>query len=370
MSADPSAQVGADPVNGRASRSLDVSHQSFKQRLIIPAAALACLVLAFASLFIGPTGISVVAIPAAVSALVWGDQSATALQAKLVLVDLRLPRTLLAAFVGAALALSGAMMQGMFRNPLADPGLIGVSAGATLAAIATIALGDSLLFYWSALLGPYALSASAFLGGFVAVLMLMFVAGRGGQIMTSTLLLAGIAFSALALALAGLIAYGSDDRELRDLTLWQMGSLTGSSWEKFLAAVPFALVIFLSIPLLTRALNGLLLGEAAAFHLGINVPRAKLAIVLITAASVGAAVAAAGMIGFVGIVVPHVVRLMVGPDHRVLLPASALLGAALVLFADILARMVVAPSELPIGIIMAIIGAPVFLHLVLSRGRG
>ncbi|MEO0792589.1 MAG: iron ABC transporter permease [Pseudomonadota bacterium] len=337
--------------------------------LLIPGALVTCIVLGIGSLLIGPTGISATSLPSALSAVLFGDQSVEAMQARLVLFELRLPRTLLAAFVGAALAVSGALMQGMFRNPLADPTLIGVSAGATLAAIATIALSDSILFYWAQLLGHYALPVSAFLGGFVAVLLLMAVAGRGGSMMTATLLLAGIAFSALALALAGLIAYGSDDRELRDLTLWQMGSLTGASWEKVLAAVPFALLIAISIPLLMRALNGLLLGEAAAFHMGINVGRAKLIIVLVTALAVGGAVASAGMIGFVGIVVPHLVRLIAGADHRVLLPASALLGAALVLVADILARMLVAPGELPIGIIMAIIGAPVFLHLVLNRGR-
>ncbi|MEM6495272.1 MAG: iron ABC transporter permease, partial [Pseudomonadota bacterium] len=298
------------------------------------------------------------------------DDTAEALQARLVLFDLRLPRTLLAMFVGAALAVSGAMMQGLFRNPLADPGLIGVSAGAALAAIATIALSDTLLRFWASALGPYALPLSAFFGGLVTTFLLMMVAGRGGQMMMATLLLAGIAFGALAGAVSGLIAYSSDDRELRDLTLWQMGSMTGASWEKVGAIAPFALLIVIALGGLVRSLNGLALGEAEAFHLGINVERAKLIIVCVTAAAVGSAVAVAGIIGFVGIVVPHFVRLIAGADHRIVLPASAIAGAALVLVADVIARTIVAPSELPIGIVMALLGAPVFLHLVLRQSRG
>ncbi|MEM7774919.1 MAG: iron ABC transporter permease [Pseudomonadota bacterium] len=336
-------------------------------RLLI-GSGVALVAAAFASLAIGPTGISLFAIPQAIGAMFGNTDDVAALQSRLVLFDLRLPRTLIGMFVGAALAVAGAMMQGLFRNPLADPGLVGVSAGAALAAIATIALGDSLAAFWVNTLGIYALPVSAFLGGIITTTLLMIVAGHSGQLMMGTLLLAGIAFGALAGAASGLIAYASDDRELRDLTLWSMGSLTGSSWEKVAAVAPFALIIGVAIPSLVRALNGLLLGEAEAYHLGIDVPRAKLVIVAITAAAVGAAVAVAGVIGFVGIVVPHFVRLIAGPDHRVLLPATALIGATVILAADVVARTIVAPSELPIGIVMAIIGAPIFLHLVLRRG--
>ena len=188
--------------------------------------------------------------------------------------------------------------------------------------------------------------------------------------MIGTLLLAGIAIGAFTGALTGLIAYTSDDRELRDLTLWMMGSLGGASWPKVVAVLPFAALTLFLAPRLVRAFNGLLLGEAEAFHLGIDVENAKRLIVLATAAGVGAAVAVAGVIGFVGIVVPHLVRMLAGPDHRVVLPGSALLGAALVLFADVVARMLVRPAELPIGIVMAMIGAPVFLHMVIKRGIG
>lgn len=337
------------------------------RKLVLSGWAMLILV-SIASITIGPTGLSFSSVPRAVSAAIFGSDVPADVHARLVLLEVRLPRTLLAAFVGASLAVAGAMMQGLFRNPLADPGLIGVSSGAALAAVATIALGSSIAAPWVGTLGIWALPVSAFLGSFVVTAILMLIARKHGTTAIATLLLAGIALSAIAAALTGLLAYLSDDRELRDLTLWTLGSLAGASWQKVLGVAPFALALILFLPRMVRVLNGLLLGEAEAFHLGIDVERAKSRIVVLTAAAVGAAVAVAGLIGFVGIVVPHLVRLIAGPDHRILLPASALIGAVLVVVADIAARMIVTPAELPIGIIMAIIGAPVFLHLVIRRG--
>jgi iron complex transport system permease protein len=279
-----------------------------------------------------------------------------------------LPRLLLGVFVGGSLAVAGAMMQGMFRNPLADPGLIGVSSGAALAAVATIALGNSLAAPWIRAFGAYALPVAAFAGGITTTAVLVGIIGRRGQLAVGSLLLAGIALAALNSALMGLIAFMSDDRELRDLTLWLLGSLSGASWPKVVALLPFAVIIVAFLPGLTRGLNGLLLGEAEAFHLGIDVERTKRVIVLVASAAVGAAVAVSGIVSFVGIIVPHLVRLIAGPDHRVVLPASALMGATLVLVADIFARMLVRPAELPLGVVMAIIGAPIFLHMVVRRG--
>ncbi|MEM9354685.1 MAG: iron ABC transporter permease [Pseudomonadota bacterium] len=332
--------------------------------LLIFSSAAVLFVAAIASLAIGPTGISLDDI----GVLFDGADDQSSRQARLVLFDLRLPRTIVGVFVGASLAVSGAMLQGLFRNPLADPSIIGVSGGAALAAVTTIALADGPLNWWAVTLGVYALPVSAFLGGITTTALLMLVAGRGGQMMMGTLLLAGIAFAALAMAGTGLVAFVSDDDELRDLTLWQLGSLSGSSWDKVLGIAPFAVVLLVALPTTVRALNGLLLGEAEAFHLGINVERMKLLIVTLAAAAVGSAVAVAGIISFIGIVVPHLVRLLVGPDHRILLPAAALIGASLMVLADIVARMIVQPAELPIGIVMAMIGAPVFLHIVLRRG--
>jgi iron complex transport system permease protein len=295
---------------------------------------------------------------------------AKAAREQLVLFDIRLPRTLIGMFVGACLAIAGAIMQGLFRNPLADPGLIGVSSGAALAAVATIALGHGIAAPLLQPLGVYALPVAAFFGGIATTAVLVLIAGRHGQLMVGTLLLAGIALGALSGALTGLIAYASDDRELRDLTFWSMGSLGGANWPKVFAVMPFVALVAVCTPWLVRGLNGFLLGEAEAFYLGINVERTKFIAIVVTAASVGAAVAVAGIIGFVGIVVPHVVRLLAGPDHRIVLPGSALLGATLMLIADIVARLAVKPAELPIGIVMAAIGTPVFLHLVLKRGIG
>ena len=322
----------------------------------------------FLSLSIGATGITLASLPRVLSAMLTGRYEADVAREQLVLIDIRLPRMLLGMFVGASLAVAGAMMQGMFRNPLADPGLVGVSSGAALAAVATIALGNSLAAPWIKTFGAYALPMAAFVGGIATTMILVSIVSRQGQMAVSTLLLAGVALAALNGALMGLIAYSSDDRELRDLTLWMLGSLSGASWPKVFAIIPFALLVALVLPRLIRGLNGLLLGEAEAFHLGIDVERTKRAIVLVTSAAVGAAVAVSGILGFVGIVVPHLVRLLAGPDHRVVLPASALMGATLVLTADILARMLLRPAELPLGVVMAILGAPVFLHMVVKRG--
>ena len=343
--------------------------EAFGVRLLAGAGVL-LLAAAVISMAAGSTGISLSSLPGAISAMLGHSTDAPDVRAALVLIDLRLPRTLLAMFVGSALAVAGAMMQGLFRNPLADPGLIGVSSGATLAAVTFIVLGNTYLGGWQKLMGIYSLPAAAFLGGLAATFALSTVASRHGATAIATLLLAGIALGALAGAVTGVLAYVSNDRELRDLTLWSMGSFAGASWSKVLAITPFAAILLAALPGLVRALNGLLLGEAEAFHLGINLEAAKRRIVLLTALAVGGAVAVAGIIGFVGIVVPHFVRMLAGPDHRILLPAAALLGAVLVLFADVIARLVVAPAELPIGIIMAIIGAPVFLHLVLKRSSG
>ena len=220
------------------------------------------------------------------------------------------------------------------------------------------------------MLGVYALPVAAFLGGFTATFALVTVCRRAGVVMIGTLLLAGIAVAALCGALTGFITFASDDRELRDLTLWTLGSLAGASWPKVIAIAPFALFIALLAPRVTRALNGLLLGEAEAFHLGVDVEQAKRLCIVLGAAATGAAVAVAGILGFVGIIVPHLVRLVVGPDHRAVLPGVAIYGAVLVLLSDVIARMAVRPAELPLGIVLAAVGAPVFLHLVVRRAAG
>jgi iron complex transport system permease protein len=318
------------------------------------------------SLAVGATGVTLNALPSAMAGVFVGDGRPETL----VLLQLRLPRMLLGAFVGAALALSGTIMQGLFRNPLADPGLIGVSSGAALAAVTFIALGNTVASPLVTLFGVYALPVAAFVGGLATTFLLVAISQRSGTLVAGTLLLAGIAIAAFSGAMTGLLAYASDDRELRDLTLWSMGSLSGANWHKVLAVTPFALLMALMLPRSVRALNGFLLGEAEAYHLGIDVEREKRRCVLLTAIATGAAVAVAGILGFVGIVIPHLVRLLVGPDHRLVLPLGAIIGASLVLLADIAARMMVRPAELPLGLVLAVVGAPIFLHIVVSRHGG
>jgi len=290
-------------------------------------------------------------------------------QAELIIGQIRLPRTLLGLTVGAVLALCGVAMQGLFRNPLADPGLVGVSSGAALGAalviVGSASLGWGLGPLW---LQPYLLSLAAFAGGLGVTAVVYRLGRRDGQTSVAAMLLAGLALSALAGALIGLFTYLADDANLRSLTFWNMGSLNGASYARLWPLLLVGVGVAIWLPRRATALNALLLGESETRHLGFEVERLKRELVLCTALGVGAAVAAAGLIGFIGLVVPHLLRLLVGPDHRILLPASAMAGAALLLLADLLARLLLAPAELPIGIITALLGAPFFLYL-LVKGR-
>ncbi|MGU3576800.1 FecCD family ABC transporter permease [Brucellaceae bacterium C25G] len=286
---------------------------------------------------------------------------------RLIIIDIRLPRIVLGMLIGAALAVSGAVLQGLFRNPLADPGLVGVSSGAGLGAISVIVLGGSFLAPLTALLGLLTLPLAAFGGGLITTMILYRVATRQGRTSVATMLLAGIALGALAGALTGLLTYIADDRQLRDMTFWGLGSLAGATWSKIISAGPIIMIVLFVVPFLARGLNALALGEASANHLGVNVQAVKNISIVGVAAAVGASVAVSGGIGFVGIVVPHILRLTIGPDHRYLLPCSALLGATLLLLADAFSRTIVAPAELPIGIVTATFGAPFFLWILLRR---
>ncbi|MDZ3995378.1 Hemin transport system permease protein HmuU [Pseudomonas sp. Teo4] len=288
-------------------------------------------------------------------------------QAEMILGQIRLPRTLLGLAVGAVLALSGVAMQGLFRNPLADPGLVGVASGAAVGAAVAI-VGGNWLGGMPEALAPYLLSVCAFVGGLGVTALVYRLGRRDGQTNVATMLLAGVAMTALGGAAVGLFSYLADDATLRALTFWNLGSLNGAGYERLWPLLLVAAAVALWLPRRAQALNALLLGESEARHLGIEVERLKRELVICTALGVGAAVAAAGLIGFVGLVVPHLVRQLAGPDHRVLLPASLLAGAALLLFADLVARLALAPAELPIGIVTAFIGAPFFLFL-LVRGR-
>lgn len=281
--------------------------------------------------------------------------------------SIRLPRALLAGCVGAILALSGAILQGLFRNPLADPSLIGVTAGASVGASLMIVLGAS----WGGLLGGFTglslVSLGAFFGGLGTVWLVYKVATGVNGTCVATMLLMGIAVSALAGSITGLLEYFADNEMLRRISLWRMGGLDGANSLRVTLAAAVLAPMLLAIPAFGRALNTLLLGESQARHLGIDVQRLKTRLIILVAAGVGIAVAMAGSIAFVGLVVPHMVRLWVGPDHRLLLPLSAIGGAVLLLLADTTARTVLAPVELPVGLITALLGTPFFISLLRQR---
>jgi len=332
-------------------------------RLAVPVLLAVLLVCFLASLMTGPVPLSI----RAVIAGLFATDGTASIRDIAIVRDIRLPRSVLALLVGSALAVSGAFMQGLFRNPLADPGLAGVSAGASLAAVTTIVLGHYWIGYMPASLQPFALAIAAFLGGLVSTLMLYAIATRNGTTSVATLLLGGIALAALAGAAVGVLVFLSDDQQLRDLTFWNLGSVGGADWTKILAVGPIILVLLALSPLSTDGLNALALGEAEARHLGVSTQWLKRAAILLVAGLTGAAVAVSGTIGFIGIVAPHILRLIIGPDHRYLIPASACLGAMLLLLADMVARTIVSPAELPIGIVTALIGAPMFLWILLRR---
>ena len=328
------------------------------------------VLLAFAALFSlgwGASDASALQVAGGWVSSLFGVENAISARDRIIVEQIRLPRVVLGMLVGSALAVSGAVMQGLFRNPLADPGIVGVSAGAGLGAITAIVLGGGVLAPVFSVFGIYAIPFAAFLGGLATTLLLYRVATRDGRTSVATMLLAGIALGAMAGAASGLLVYLADDNQLRDLTFWGLGSLAGATWTKVLAAGPIIALAVLSAPFLATGLNALALGEAAASHIGIRVQFLKNVAIVAVAAATGSAVAVSGGIGFVGIVVPHLLRLLIGPDHRYLLPASALLGATMLLLADAVSRTIVAPAELPIGIITAAVGAPFFLWVLLRR---
>ena len=294
--------------------------------------------------------------------------NASSAQIDTILFDIRLPRILLAIFVGAVLASTGAVMQGLFRNPLADPSLIGVSSGASVgASIMIVTAGGAI--QGGALVGLSLVSIGAFVGGFLATLLVYRLATSGMGTSVTTMLLAGIAIGALAGALNSLLSYFSDNDMLRQISLWQMGNLSGASWLKVSIMGVVAVLLMSLFPRDSKALNALLLGESEARHLGINVQWVKRRLIALTALGVGVSVAVAGLVGFVGLIMPHIIRLMIGPDHRWLIPASGLAGAVLLVIADSLARVIVIPAELPTGILTAILGAPFFVILLLQQRK-
>jgi iron complex transport system permease protein len=279
--------------------------------------------------------------------------------AQAVLWEIRFPRVVLGVLVGAALGVAGAMMQGVFRNPLAEPGIVGVSSGAAVGAVAVIVFGLTAFGSWT-------LVAGAFLAGFLTTLGVYVMSRHDGRAEVVTLVLTGIAVNAFAGALIGLMSFFSTDEQLRSITFWQLGSLATATWNSVLIALPCVAVGVLVAPRFARSLDLLALGERSAGHLGLDVERTRLLVVVVVALLTAGAVSVAGILTFVGLVVPHLVRLVLGPSHRWLLPASALLGAVVLVISDLVARTIAAPAEVPLGVLTALIGSPVFFALLRS----
>jgi iron complex transport system permease protein len=331
--------------------------------LLLPGAVLAGgTVLLVLALLLG-VGIGAVRIPpgdtlAIVLSHLGVDTGATVdPQQDAILWAIRLPRVLLGALVGGALAVSGAALQGVFRNPLADPGIIGVSSGAAFGAVVAIMFGLSGAIYGG-------LQIAAFVAGVVTAFVVYALARYEGRTETVTLILTGVAVAAIAAAGVGFLIARADDDQLRDIVFWSLGSLGGATWTLLGATAPFVALGAAVCVARARRIDLLALGERDARYLGLDTERERTVLIAATALATSAAVAAVGVVAFVGLVVPHLVRLAFGPGHRLLLPASFLLGAALLVLADLVARTATAPVELPLGVVTSLIGGPFFLWLL------
>jgi len=333
-----------------------------RNRLILAGIALT-LATALASLCIGASSISLVQLLAALGLGRPSPETWT----NTVITEVRLPRMLLALSIGATLAQCGVVLQALFRNPLAEPGLLGISGGAAFAVACALALAPALGAHAIHAL-PYALPLIATIGALLATGIVMALARTSGVTDIAGLLLAGVSINALAGAGIALLQTLVSDSALRDLTVWMYGSLGRADWAQLSLGLPLLLGIALWLPREAAALDALLLGEAEAAHLGVNIETLKRRLLLLVALATATTVALAGMIGFIGLIAPHLLRLVFGPGHRLLLPASALLGASLLVIADTAARSLFAPLEVPVGVLTALVGVPLFLSLLRARG--
>lgn len=281
-----------------------------------------------------------------------------------VFIQLRLPRVLLCAITGAILSVSGVLMQGLFRNPIVEPGLVGTSSGAALGASIVFVLAAKMSPEVKSYAGPLLLPVVAFLGALAATYVVYSLAKSAGRVSILSLLLIGIAVNAVCLSGTGFMAYIARDPQARSITFWNLGTFSGATWMQVAFVGGIAMLIFFIALRYAKGLNALLLGEEEAAYVGVDVERLKARIMLMNTAMVAVATAFVGVISFVGLIVPHLVRLLIGSDNRRLLPASMILGACILTLADLAARLLLAPAELPIGIITSMVGAPVFILLL------
>ncbi len=334
-------------------------------RLAVGSGILGLLVLgaALLSLSLGPVEIPVSHVASIILSSVRLDFGEFGRTEQLVIEQIRLPRIVVGACVGMALGVAGATMQGLFRNPMADPGIIGVSAGGAVGAVAAIAIGATGAFF-------LALPVFAFVGAMAACFLVYGIAAVGGRFSMATLLLAGVAVNAfLGAVVSAIIIILPDNEALREILFWLAGGLDSRTWEHVQIAGPFILVGIFVILLMTRDLNLLMLGDDEARSMGVRVGPTRIILLAAAAMATGAAVAVSGTIAFVGLVTPHVLRLMLGPDHRVLVPMSAVGGAVFVLLADTVARTIIQPAEFRVGVLAAFVGAPFFIFLLIKNKR-
>ena len=282
--------------------------------------------------------------------------------------QIRLPRTCMCFVVGAALSVSGALMQSLFRNPIVEPGLVGTSAGAALGASFTFVFAKVGIFAELAFLGDLLLPLAAFTGGLIATTIVYRFSSFYGKVNVSTMILAGIAVNAMAAGGTGFLSYIARDPQARSITFWNLGTFSGADWKSVIIVASITLICIFAVLRYAKPLNALQLGETEANYLGINIERMKIQLILINTLMVSVATSMVGVISFVGLTVPHLLRILKGSDNRYLMIGSALMGGILMTVADMLARIIIAPAEMPIGIITAFVGAPVFLWL-LYRNR-
>lgn len=283
-----------------------------------------------------------------------------------ILFTIRIPRVLLSLLIGAALGMSGASIQAIFRNPLAEPGLLGISAGASLSAVLVIVAQAAFFSTLGSTLGYFVISLAALIGALLTALLIYHLSAKAGKPNVATMLLIGIAINALCTSVTGLITANAEESELRNITFWMLGSLAGASWQVIWVVSPFILTALFFLPFQADKLNAFALGESQAEQLGVKTTRVKRTVIVLCTLAVGASVAVSGVIGFVGLLVPHLVRLIGGVNNKFVLPASALLGATTLCLADLTARIISAPIDQPIGVITALVGSPVFLYMLLK----
>ena len=284
-----------------------------------------------------------------------------------IFIYLRLPRALLCGLTGAVLALSGTLMQGLFRNPIVEPGLIGTSSGAALGAAIIFVFGKNSVFAFTESLGAFALPFAAFTGALLATFAVYSMATSFGKINIFVLLLSGIAVNALCQAGTGFMSYLARDPQARSITFWNLGTFTSADWNGVMLVLVFFIFGFFVALYFAKSLNALMLGEDEAQYLGVNIKKMTRQLLFITTLMVAVATSMVGVIAFIGLIVPHILRLLRSSNYFFLIPASALLGAIVMEFVDIIARIMIPPAELPIGIITAVIGAPIFLLLLLRQ---